>query len=565
MRKNLKSIGLILVFICSLIYVSCHKDEVFSDEEQLAARDTGSKNVSCNGKRILRFNTLTDLQQAHRQLYQQYESNNQDEQVLANYETTINFYSLRKKAEDMADGIIPDDPNFDETKFTFDPILETLLNQDGMIIIGDRLYIWDTGCLIQSIPFSCANYDNLLAFFNAARTNSTDAMHSIFVDYNMQNINTCDDTNYDFETISENGGKVEPNRVKTKSKNGCGYEVVINSDFVACNGQWNTFKISTQFIKPIDANDPLNFFYVSSAFGDLNGLEISSSLAGPYNNIPLTFQDQNYGYLVPLQQNFYVRIPAGDTNIFTISVLSSIELLQGNSCPSFDAVNIDNSCPFTIKAHKQYANSSEASWIFSITVPDTPGCEIGEGKILWNFGDGTIVTGGLTETHVYSMPCSMQHLTVTATIGGLACGVTGKLLTKDNIPYGNPCMRENYKFPTYKSNVNGKKLKLSAKMKRNASGKTALKHVFKWSVLGNKTIKSVGAIYNPTANNGSCMEVNIASVIGPKTTNGKKRNKQKERFSSYYHINAMNPYKVIFTHSNGFNHTLTADDLYCSQ
>ncbi|PZQ88582.1 MAG: hypothetical protein DI548_04765 [Flavobacterium johnsoniae] len=218
MRKNLKSIGLILVFICSLIYVSCHKDEVFSDEEQLAARDTGSKNVSCNGKRILRFNTLTDLQQAHRQLYQQYESNNQDEQVLANYETTINFYSLRKKAEDMADGIIPDDPNFDETKFTFDPILETLLNQDGMIIIGDRLYIWDTGCLIQSIPFSCANYDNLLAFFNAARTNSTDAMHSIFVDYNMQNINTCDDTNYDFETISENGGKVEPNRVKTKSK-----------------------------------------------------------------------------------------------------------------------------------------------------------------------------------------------------------------------------------------------------------------------------------------------------------------------------------------------------------
>ncbi|MEZ0006456.1 hypothetical protein ABH942_001826 [Flavobacterium sp. 28YEA47A] len=564
MRKKLKNIGLILVFLSSLAYVSCHKDEIFSDEEQLAARETGSKNIICNGKRVLRFNSLAELQQAHLQLYQQYENGNQEEQVLVDYETANNFYSLRKKAEDMDDGIIPDDPTFDETKFTLDPILETLLNQDGMIIIGDRLYIWDSGCLIQSIPFSCSNYENLLAFFNASKTNSTSVMHSIFINNNMQNVNTCDDANYDLETISENRGKVGPGKVEVKSKNGCGYEVVINSNFVKCTEEWNFYKISYQSIKPLDAGLPLNIFYLSSAFGDLDGLEFSpTGDDGSFYPISLTFQDQNYGYVVPFSTHFFIRIPVAETNIFNVSLLSSIELLQGNSCSSFDAVDIDNSCPFTIIAIKDNASSSQATWIFSI--PQTEDCPIGEGKVLWNFGDGTSETAGPSITHTYTMPCKMTYLTVTATVNGMMCGVTGKVLTKGNIPYGNPCMRENYKFPTYKGHANGKKYKLVSQLKRTFIGKSKVINKYKHGIMGYKTIKSIGAIYNPAANNSGCLELNITSILGPKITNGKKRNRQKALSVMNLHINAENPYKINFSHSNGFTHALTADDLYCSQ
>lgn len=564
MRKNLKSIGLILVFISSLAYLSCHEEEVFSEEQAASARPMAFNGEICNGKKILRFNTLAELQQEHLQLFQQYEAGNQEEQILVDYEDSHNFYSLRKKEQDMDNGIIPNDPTFDETLFTFDPILETLLNQDGMIIIGERLYIWDTGCLIQSIPFSCSNYGKLLDFHNAAKTNSTDVMHNIFINNKMQNVNTCDDNNYDFESISENRGKVEPNKFKTKSKNSCGYEVIVNSELKTCTEEWNTFYISYQDIKPLNANNPLNFYYISSAFGDLDGLEFSyNGLPGTFFAIPLTSEDQNYGYVLPFISTFYMRIPAGDLNSFTINLLSSIGLLQGNSCPSFDSVTIDNNCPFSILAIKGNANSSQATWTFSI--PQTAGCPIGEGKVTWNFGDGTIVTGGPSIIHVYSMPCKMQHLTVTAIIGGITCGTTDKLLTKGNIPYGNPCMRGNYKFPTYKTTYNGKKLKLTAKIKTRNSGKVVFANLFKWRKDGTKTIKSIGSIYNPTANNGGCQQVDIASVIGTKVTTGKKRNKQREKRSSLFHINAEDPYKVIFTHSDGFNHTLTADNLYCSQ
>lgn len=569
MRKKLKNIGLILVFISSLAYVSCHKDEIFSDEEQLAARETGSKNIICNGKRVLRFNTLAELQQAHFQLFKQYTIGNQNEQILVDYETTHNFYSLRKKEEDMDNGIIPDDPTFDETNFTFDPVFETLLNQDGMIIIGDRLYIWDSGCLIQSIPFSCANYENLLAFYNAAKTNSIGAMHSIFVNNDMQHINTCDDPNYDFEAISENGGRVEEGRVETKSKNGCGYEVVINSTITGCINGWNTYKISFADIKPINAGSALNIFYISSAFGDLDGLEFSNTgLPNSYGSYPLTFQDQNYGFVVPFSGEFFMRIPAGETNVFTVSLLSTMGLLGGNSCPSFDSVDIDNSCPFTIVGDVGNVSSSQATWDFSI--PEADACQIGEGKVIWNFGDGTIITGGSSIIHTYMLPCSMTEINVTAIVEGPVCGVTDKMLTKKGIPYGNPCMRENYKFPKYplsnSTKLNGKNFKLTARLKQNAFGKSVFESLFKCRINGTKIIKSIGPIYYPTANNGSCTERDIASVVGQKATNGKNRNKQKVKSASFFHINAENPYKVNFIHSSaGLNHNLTADNLYCSQ
>lgn len=561
MRRHLKNIGLILVFISSLIYLSCHPEEVFSDKPT-AGREIEFNGEICDGKKILSFASLAELHQEHFNLYQQYEAGNQEEQILVDYENNHNFYSLRKKEQDMDDGIIPDDPTFDETEFTFDPILETLLNEDGMIIIDGWLYVWDSGCVIQSIPFSCSNYENLLTFYNAAKTNSTDLMHHIFISKGMKNTNTCDNANFDLESISENGGRVIINKPRMKNKNGCGYDVVLNSQLMSCDGEWNTYKVSFESIEPLNASNPLNAFFITSAFGDLAGLEFGTNL-GSFGSIPLTNEDETYGYVVPYFDTFYVRIPAGDINIFSISLTSTINLFSGNSCMSSDTVAIDNNCPFSIVAVKNNVSSSQATWTFSI--PSTNDCPIGGSKVTWNFGDGTTITAGFTVTHTYTVPCKMQYLTVTAIVDGPVCGTTNKLFTKSNIPNGNPCMREAYKFPTHKGTLNGKKYKVDARIKRTASNKAVCKNKFKCRILQNKTIKSIGSIYSPTANNGSCMQGDISTVVPPKTTDGKKRNRQRVSSTVSYYIDAMNPYKVHFTHSNGFSYLLTADDLYCSQ
>src|SRR5690606_3522382 len=134
-------------------------------------------------------------------------------------------------------------------------------------------------------------------------------------------------------------------------------------------------------------------------------------------------------------------------------------------------------------------------------------CTIPGTKVTWNFGDGNTFTGGFSATHTYSVPCTMQHITVSATIDATVCNVPNKTFTKGDIPWGNPCNRDNYTFKTYKDDeINGKKVKLRAKLKRNSFGKSVFKNVFKCRVLGSKTISSIGAIYEPSANNTNCVQ-----------------------------------------------------------
>ena len=247
-EKRLQMTLKIATFIMSISFLilaiqSCVYNDSFAS--QSAVNETLEADFNgeiCDGKKILRFNTLQDLQQEHLNLYQHYVASNEDEQTLIDYENNHNFYSLRKKENDIDDGIIPDDPTFDELAYTFDPILETLLNEDGMIIIGERLYIWDSGCVIQSIPYSCENYNVLLHFKVASLNNNVTQMHELFYDYKMQNINTCDDPQFDFETISENGGRVDVRDVpQAKNKNGCGYSVVVNKELIGCDNGRNIF------------------------------------------------------------------------------------------------------------------------------------------------------------------------------------------------------------------------------------------------------------------------------------------------------------------------------------
>jgi uncharacterized protein YfkK (UPF0435 family) len=310
MKTNLKAFALILLIISSSVFICCNDE--FEEDERNGRKLKNDENFDgeiCNGKKILSFNTLADLQQEHLNLYNQYILNNEEEQVLVDYESTNDFYSLRKKEQDMDEGIIPEDPIFDETNFTFDPVFETLLNEDGMIIIGEKLYLWDSGCIIHNIPFSCSNYENLLNFYHAVKNNSSDAMHSIFINNNMTNINTCDDASYDFESISENGGRYDAQKPRVKNKNSCGYDVVLNSKLISCEDGFYAYEVSFENIAPLGAGTPLNLFTLSSSSGDLTGVQLSI-LGSPWMDIP----DGSVYLPIPevgFESSFNIRIPTG--------------------------------------------------------------------------------------------------------------------------------------------------------------------------------------------------------------------------------------------------------------
>ena len=85
-------------------------------------------------------------------------------------------------------------------------------------------------------------------------------------------------------------------------------------------------------------------------------------------------------------------------------------------------------------------------------------------------------------------------------------------------------------------------------------GETKIKNKFKYRKNGTKTISSSGTIYQLTGT--TCNPVNIASVMPTVSQSGKKKLKQKH-VGSIYFVDLNNPYSVTFTHSNGFNHTLT--------
>lgn len=564
MKTTLKAIMLLLLISTSFLFVYCHEDFENEDGPRIPTKIGVDK--GCGGKKILKFNSLAELQQRHYTLSQQYIAGNEEEQILDNFENSMNFYSLRKKEQDMDAGILPYDPTFDETNYTFDPILETFLNKDGMIVIADRLYIWDSGCVIHSIPYTCQNYDKLLAFHNAALSGSTGAMHDIFINSKMKNHNICDDKNFDFEDISESGGKVKDGGVpKEKNKNNCGYEVVVNNTLASCAGGFYTYKISyTKQIPP--GSTPFDLWYIKAVIGSSADIQISNALLGNYVAISLQNQDADYGYVVPYFEDFYLRVPIGTpATVCDITLLSTIASQSGGSCMASNTINVNNDCPFSIVANEIFVNETQSQWTYTINGTNN-GCTLPGTKVTWNFGDGTSETGSFSATHNYSVPCAKQYITVTATIEGTVCNTPNKTFFKYNIPWGNPCTRDNYTFDTYKDGViNGKKVKERAKLKRNPFGKSVFVNVFKCRVLGDKHINSIGAIYEPTANNSGCVSSNIANVVGQSNTSGKKRNKQKEKFQNYYHINAMNPYSVQFTHSSGYSHTLSPNGLYCSQ
>ena len=191
--KKLKLTSLWLV--CTILLFSCepHLTEAVQLEE-LDNQSQFSSGPICDGLPIMKYTSLSEIQNAHRDLYNEYEIT-QDEDTLNQWEESLYFYSLRKKDEDMDNGIIPDDPNFDSWNYTSDIILETILNQDGMVIIDNYLYLWDDGCVIHRIPYNgCEDYSIMLNFSDFAKTydaspGAQEKLSDFLNHYNITNIN----------------------------------------------------------------------------------------------------------------------------------------------------------------------------------------------------------------------------------------------------------------------------------------------------------------------------------------------------------------------------------------
>ena len=149
---------------------------------------------------ILEYPSIVDVQNEYNQLKTQLHATT-DEQPLIDFENQKAFYSLRKKDQEMDDGIIPDDPDFDAWEYTSDEVLATLLNEEGLIIINGELYIWSDGCTGFKAPFDCNNYDGLVRMIKEFHKDViTDASyHTYLTTYGFELVNLCEST-FDFGT-----------------------------------------------------------------------------------------------------------------------------------------------------------------------------------------------------------------------------------------------------------------------------------------------------------------------------------------------------------------------------
>lgn len=574
LKKSLliKKTTLFFTMVLSIFIIQSCSDEEFkaTDNDGVKAELRQGIITECFGKKILQFGSLADLQQEHLHLYEEYMNGSEEEQVLIDYENSQNFYSLRKKEHEMDDNIIPFDPNFDETEYTFDPVFESMLNEDGMIIIENRLYLWSSGCVIQSVPFGCGSYQLLLDFRDAALANNGTVTHQLFVDLRMEIINICDELAYDLEYVSENGGHIDEKDIPmTKNENGCGYKVILNKELVSCENGRDIFKISYTSIEPLGSSVNLNLFYINGIFGDLAQIEYGFDQFGTFTPIPLNSQTANYGYLIPTlgALSFYMSVPQTPGMQIGIHLSSAINLGTGNGCLSSDNTQIDMTCSFDMTATKINYLSDISTWIFSFPTGDASCANVID-QIVWNFGDGTqeVTTNVASISHEFVQKCTAHSYTISALVTGTICNqnLEGSLYTF-TIPAGDPCNRRTYKFNPFNEKIEGKRMKLASKIQKRGTN-TIFKSKFKWRKPGEKTITSVGNVYAPNANNsGNCNIIDITTLVPYKTQDGEKRNLQRVKVASINHINALDPFHVNFTHSNGFSHTLLATDLYCSE
>jgi len=541
---------LIFLTLISLTVFSCYEDaEPLEIAPGPGTSDTFSDGPICDGKKIFEFLTLDAIQNEHKILYDDFNAGDQNEEILIDYEASKNFYSLRAKDYDMDNGVIPDDPSFDPFDYTSDEILETLLNEDGMVIIGNYLYMWDDGCVIHRMPYNgCTDYSTMLSFKAFADTYSgSTAEQAQLISYRnddkIEDINICHDYRYDFETISELNFPVDNQHPLPENNDrgtDCGYLTYIEHDVLEVDPIEDTteIKFTANSIAPMGSS-PIYSFYIDNS--------------AQYESI--TISDASIPEVIGLDWavlggDAYVYPGEWFTVIIDYTSEETVPLLDvrlggvvfpfsGDSCSDSDDLLLNLQCPISMS--KKPINAELGEYSFVIEGLEAFG---GAYSITWNFGDGSTEThyGVNNVTHQFPVPCiGASTYNVTAT---LSSGSQGSFCSfsplQASITTFSPCIR----------------LDMSEKYKVKVDGK----NVFRYRKLGTKTIDASGPIFLATGS--GCVELDVSLLLSSVSQDGKKRAKQKLTIDNIYGTDLDSPYNVTFTHSNGFSHTLTRANSY---
>ncbi len=507
---------------------------------------------------FLQFNSLEDFQSVHRVLNNEFVLSNEDEEVLINYELQNDgFYSLRMKDFDITEGNVEDYPSFDPTDYTSDLTLQTLLNSDGIVQIGEFLYIWSDGGVIHRILGNdCNSYLALLYYIDLIKVQTPDyfRIQELKNNHFIEDISIISDPRFDVVSITETGIKIDYHNSYSNliQKNACGVEVHMGKKIVSMDLVNKELRILLNLTSasPVGTN-VISTFTIANA-SDYYDIKIVSS-SNMYSG---SWPGSYVGNWVEIRVNF--------SNYEDIALVPDLKLLltgvinpfSSNSCMDTDAETVSFECPLVLNA--KVLNYGIAQYEFSIEGLEAYG-EF-KSEIKWTFGDGSVeYTTTPFVTHEFLLTgCGFNEYVVSAEIvsknGGLNyCRMN---FYSSKIFVGNPChfgSQTNKK----KFEINGKKVKLIQKIKKRSSlfGGTKFVNKFFGRISGTKSISNSGSIKQQIGN--SCVGKEISNILPSVSQDGKKSLKQKYKSGDVYFFDANNPYSTTFTHSSGFTQVLT--------
>ncbi len=494
----------------------------------------------CDDKPILSFDNISDLQIEYNQLKADVDTAT-DNQPLIDFETTKSFYSLRNKDEDMDDGVIPDDPTFDSWDYTSDDILQSILNEDGMVIIDNELYMWNDGCVGFKTQFDCNNYDGLIILITEflAGNMSNDRYYSILSTYDISVIDICEEI-FDFESNYENY-KVENN---TGVRAECTLDAVVDVKIISNNPITKIAEIELTAYNLTSSSYVANTWYLDSIGSEVT--IIGGSLPGPVNQL----WNQAGGFYVG--KFLRIRVDYNTINFLDVNLVSIADDLECS--PDIDRLTIDLVCPILLSAEP--LNLDIGQWKYTITGLDAGAVGLWQ----WDFGDGTIITSSnRSEIHTFGVPCAgsiSRGVSVSDLEGTMPCNFP---LSKQTT-ITNPCMVASFRDHG-KTTIGGKKVKYVHKIKGNGKIKSKLKH----RVAGKSITAVSGDVLFEQGNN--CITVSLAQLMGsqgqswrghdgnPASHNKKRRLKQRYKDGRRFYCDLNNPYSINFTTNDGYNFT----------
>jgi hypothetical protein len=550
----------IFISFCILLFCTCTPDPITTPF---------TRGKICNGDQILAFADWTELQNEYNALYNSYSANDYDEDILLDWDDANNFSSLLKKDYDMDIGIRPDEADFDPNRFTIDDLFASFLNEKGMIIINDTLYLWDAQCVISGTNFSCANYDILYQYSIQVQLYNQNPSSSLLQDIadlanqgNIEQYTTCGIPKYDFEARAENPsfGDIPAN---PNYKAGCGLDVSINASVVSNDALTKTAVIHLKAEgSSIGGQMPILVWKLPN-ISTTGVVTITNTPTSAMNNtdwwdwaqtIPITISGSTYQ--ITIQPRFYGKeweITVNYTNdpILDIHLRGYFGLFSGNSCSAYDNQTVDFDCPILIS--KELLNRDNCEWKFTLEGYVVP---LGE-DVNWDFGDGNSLTTTGQQYVIYNYSgCAYDYYTVQANINNDT--ICNRSPIVDGIYSGDPCKFSTctYREPGYKED--GKRVRLVIKMKLkwdmylySFTEHTKVKAKYKWRHGDFKNIETTGEIYLNT----DCSPVNFSSLTpiyrpdDPAKWN-KKKLKQIYKDGNHYVFDARTPYNVKFTNSN---------------